>query len=123
MIAYTTIGTNDFEGAKTFYTELFAEIGIAPMMVMDTFAGFGTSMDKPMFAICKPQNGEAATGGNGTMIALQCESHDQVNALHGKALALGASDEGEPGPRGDQFYMAYFRDTDGNKIAAFTPLT
>ncbi|HZQ63487.1 MAG TPA: VOC family protein, partial [Casimicrobiaceae bacterium] len=29
------------------------------------------------------------------------------------------SDEGKPGPRGDGFYAAYFRDLDGNKLNFF----
>jgi catechol 2,3-dioxygenase-like lactoylglutathione lyase family enzyme len=41
--------------------------------------------------------------------------------MHAKAMKLGATDEGEPGVRADAFYMAYFRDPDGNKIALFTP--
>ena len=34
-------------------------------------------------------------------------------------LALGGTDEGPPGPRFDNFYAAYFRDLDGNKLNAF----
>jgi predicted lactoylglutathione lyase len=33
-----------------------------------------------------------------------------------RALALGATDEGPPGDRGDNYYGAYFRDLDGNKL-------
>jgi predicted lactoylglutathione lyase len=41
--------------------------------------------------------------------------------LYEIALAHGGSDEGAPGPRGeDGFYAAYFRDPDGNKLNAFT---
>jgi predicted lactoylglutathione lyase len=36
------------------------------------------------------------------------------------ALAHGGSDAGAPGPRGEGFYAAYFRDLDGNKLNAFT---
>ena len=43
----------------------------------------------------------------------------QVDALHAKAMALGGKDEGAPGFRGDRYYMSYFRDLDGNKLAAF----
>jgi hypothetical protein len=46
-------------------------------------------------------------------------SVDQVQSLHLKALALGATDEGAPGSRGSGFYGAYFRDLDGNKLAVF----
>jgi len=35
------------------------------------------------------------------------------------ALALGGSDEGAPGPRGEGFYAGYFRDLDGNKLNVF----
>ncbi|MND05082.1 hypothetical protein D3C83_256600 [compost metagenome] len=57
------------------------------------------------------------------MIAIVLDSRDKVDALHGKALELGASCEGPPGlrsPEGPQaFYGAYFRDLDGNKFCAF----
>ena len=35
------------------------------------------------------------------------------------ALSLGATCEGPPGHRSPQFYAAYFRDPDGNKLNAF----
>ena len=53
------------------------------------------------------------------MIALVVDSKDQVNRLHARALALGGRDEGSPGPRGEGFYAAYFRDLDGNKLNVF----
>ncbi len=40
-----------------------------------------------------------------------------MDALHRKALELGATDEGAAGPRGiPGFYAGYFRDLDGNKL-------
>jgi predicted lactoylglutathione lyase len=53
------------------------------------------------------------------MVALRAPSKEAVDALHRKALELGGSDEGPPGPRGDGFYAGYFRDLDGNKLNAF----
>jgi predicted lactoylglutathione lyase len=53
------------------------------------------------------------------MVSLTAADAAQVQALHAKALELGGSSEGEPGMRGGSFYMAYFRDPDGNKLAAF----
>ena len=54
------------------------------------------------------------------MVALAADSPEQVDRLHAKALELGATDEGAPGPRGDGgFYAGYFRDPDGNKLNAF----
>ena len=43
----------------------------------------------------------------------------QVRTVYEIALANGGSDDGPPGPRGDGFYAAYFRDPDGNKLNAF----
>jgi predicted lactoylglutathione lyase len=72
-----------------------------------------------MLAICKPFDGKRASSGNGTMIALAVGSQDDVKKVHAKALELGAVSEGEPGPRGPGGFFAYFRDLDGNKLAAF----
>ena len=51
--------------------------------------------------------------------ALAAGSTAQVDAVHAKALALGAQDEGPAGPGGSGFYAAYFRDLDGNKLNCF----
>lgn len=76
-----------------------------------------------MLGITPPYNGEAASAGNGTMIALVLDERAKVDTLHAKALELGGADEGAPGVRGDEgeqaFYGAYFRDPDGNKLCAF----
>jgi len=80
---------------------------------------YGKEMGVGMVAICTPFDENPATVGNGTMVALNVETKDAVNAMHAKALELGAVDEGAPGPRGDgPFYGGYFRDLDGNKLCA-----
>jgi len=66
-----------------------------------------------------PYDGKPASVGNGVMVALVVDSRDKVDRLHQKALELGGSDEGAPGPRGEGFYAGYFRDLDGNKLNAF----
>jgi catechol 2,3-dioxygenase-like lactoylglutathione lyase family enzyme len=119
MIGYTCVGTNDLDKAVSFYAELLGLLGAKPFFKTDRGVGWGVSPDKPMFSVLKPFDGQAATVGNGTMIALAAANTEQVQALHAKALALGGTDEGAPGPRGDGFYGAYFRDLDGNKLAVF----
>jgi predicted lactoylglutathione lyase len=69
--------------------------------------------------VTKPFDGNAATVGNGVMVALAMDSRDKVDALYRKAMELGAKDEGAPGPRSDDFYAGHFRDPDGNKLNAF----
>ncbi len=120
MISYTTVGSNDLKKSTAFYDAVFSEIGIGQLWAMDTFVGYGPSMDQPMFAVCKPHDGKAATVGNGTMIALACPNKEAVHKLYDKAIELGAQCEGPAGPRGESgFYCGYFRDPDGNKINAF----
>ncbi len=124
MLAYTTIGTNDYDKSNAFYAELLSALGAKVLFANERFTGYGTDMSAPMFAVVKPYDEQPATTGNGTMITLACKDTAQVDALHAKALALGASCEGEPGPRADgAFYLCYFRDTDGHKIAGFYPGT
>ena len=119
MIGYTTFGTNDLKRAGAFYDALLAVLGAKRAMEMETFIAWATAPNTPMFAIIKPFDGKPATVGNGVMVALAASSKEQVNALHAKALALGGTDEGAPGPRGPGFYAGYFRDLDGNKLNAF----
>jgi predicted lactoylglutathione lyase len=119
MIGYITLGTNDLDAAAKFYDELLGSIGAGRFMENDRFIAWSTGPGSPGFSICKPYDGNAATVGNGVMIALALDSREKVDALYAKALELGGTDEGEPGPRIDNFYAGYFRDLDGNKLNAF----
>ncbi|AYC33929.1 VOC family protein [Pseudomonas cavernae] len=117
MIAYVTLGTQDMDKAKAFYGELLAPLGAKLVVDMGRLALFGVAPGQPMFGVCLPYDGQPASTGNGTMVALPTASREQVDALYAKALALGASDEGAPGARMPTFYGAYVRDPDGNKLA------
>ena len=119
MIGYVTLGTNDMDKAAAFYDALLATLGASRMMEAETFIAWTTSAGTPAISIIKPADGNAATVGNGVMIAIALDSNDKVDALHAKALELGGTDEGAPGLRGDTFYAGYFRDLDGNKLNAF----
>jgi len=119
MIGYVTLGTNDLARAGRFYDALLAELGGKRAMEMDSFIAWSAAPGGPMVSVIKPFDGKAASVGNGVMVALAASSKAQVDAIHRKALSLGAKDEGAPGPRGDGFYAAYFRDLDGNKLNAF----
>ena len=119
MIGYITVGTNDLQKAVVFYDLLFAELGAGRFMEDERFVAWAVAPDQPAFSVCKPYDGNAATVGNGDMIALTVDSTDKVDALHAKAMELGGTDEGPPGPRMDGFYAGYFRDLDGNKLNVF----
>ena len=120
MIGYVTVGTNDLPRAAKFYDALAAEMGTGRMMEFDSFIAWGTPGGSAGIAATAPFDGQAATVGNGVMVALEAADQAQVGRLHAIALEQGGSDEGAPGPRGDGgFYAGYFRDPDGNKLAAF----
>jgi catechol 2,3-dioxygenase-like lactoylglutathione lyase family enzyme len=120
MIGYVTLGTNDIDRAAGFYDALLQEIGASRFMEAETFIARAVAPDKPALSVTKPFDGNAASVGNGVMVALAVDSQDKVDALYQKAIDLGGTDEGAPGPRGEGgFYAAYFRDLDGNKLNVF----
>ena len=120
MIGYVMLGANDIERAGRFYDALLGDIGAKRTEEADTYIQWEAPSGETTFCVTKPYDGNPATAGNGTMIAIKAGSEEQVNALHAKALDLGGKDEGVPGPRGTVgFYGGYFRDLDGNKLAFY----
>lgn len=119
MIGYVTLGTNDLQRAAKFYDPIAAELGAGRMFDNETFIAWGVPGGGAGVGLTKPFDGNPATVGNGVMVALQCKDSAQVDRIYKLAMSMGAKDEGAPGPRGEGFYAAYFRDPDGNKLNAF----
>lgn len=119
MIGYVTLGTNDLARSTAYYDELLKLVGAGRTFDGDTFVAWGTDPAEPSLSVTTPFDGQPATVGNGVMVAIPVLSEGQVQSFHARALELGGSDEGAPGDRGDNFYAAYFRDLDGNKLAVF----
>ncbi|MEE3327206.1 MAG: VOC family protein [Myxococcota bacterium] len=119
MIGYITLGTNDLARSARFYDALLAELGATRALEEDNFVTWISGAGGPMLGVIKPFDEEQATVGNGVMVALSVESRDQVDRLYQKAMELGAADEGLPGERQTGFYVGYFRDLDGNKLAVY----
>lgn len=120
MFSHATIGTNDMPRAVAFYDAVFACLEIERFHLADDYAGYGNAHSDQVW-VMKPFDGKPATVGNGTHIAFLAESRDQVDAFHKAALAHGGTDEGAPGLRQHyhpNYYGAYVRDPDGNKIQA-----
>ncbi len=119
MIGYVTLGTNDMDKGAKFYDELLELLGAKRFMEMETFIAWAVNPQAPALSITKPADGNAASVGNGVMIALAAANKEQVDAVYKKALELGGTCEGPAGPRSDNFYAGYFRDLDGNKLNVF----
>jgi hypothetical protein len=125
MIGYAMLGTNDVEASSKFYDRLFAVIGAKRLMEFRTGPAYGVALDRPMLAICTPDDGASAFAGNGTMIALTVPNKQDVDRLHAMALKLGGKDVMAPGyidpenPDNRAFYGARFLDLDGNRLSVF----
>lgn len=121
MIYYATLGTNDFARSVTFFDAVLGALGYAKQFEDHGFAGYGESPEQPTLFLGRPFDQQAAVPGNGPMLAFAAKSAEAVQAFHAAALANGGSCEGPPGPRphyGPDFYAAYVRDPEGNKLAA-----
>lgn len=119
MINYLTLGSNDIARSQRFYDAAMAPLGYQRLYADDSMIGYGA--DRPIVYLMKPYDGGPATHGNGTMISLVAPSRSAVDAFHAAALAAGGKDEGGAGVRAgvhENFYAAYVRDLDGNKLSA-----
>jgi catechol 2,3-dioxygenase-like lactoylglutathione lyase family enzyme len=118
MIINACVGTNDLERAGRFYDALTAEIGCQRSNQTDRAIHYANPAGGVGFAVTLPFDGKPATSGNGTMPTLATPDRAAVDRLHAAALANGGSDEGAPGERANGYYVAYWRDPDGNKMNA-----
>jgi catechol 2,3-dioxygenase-like lactoylglutathione lyase family enzyme len=119
MYSHTTIGANDLSRARAFYNAVLAPLALEVRFTDETMVGYGLPGGRPQFLVVQPFDGEEPSIGNGSMIALLASRRELVDACHKIALEQGGTDEGGPGLRPQyhpNYYGAYFRDLDGNKI-------
>jgi catechol 2,3-dioxygenase-like lactoylglutathione lyase family enzyme len=120
MLNVARFGTRDLTRATAFYDEIASLLGARRAMERPEVVAY-RGPEGGMFLVGLPFEGEA-TAGNGTQVGFLAPSRAAVDAIHAKALSLGAKSEGAPGFRGPEsqgFYAAYFRDLDGNKVMVF----
>jgi catechol 2,3-dioxygenase-like lactoylglutathione lyase family enzyme len=121
MLLYATVGTNDLLRAGRFYDAVLPFLGYRRQKEAPGEIGYAADEDvRCRFWVVEPFNREPATFGNGVTIALVAPTRAAVDAFHAAALAQGGTDEGAPGLRSfhANFYAAFVRDHDGNKLAA-----
>lgn len=122
MLSHVFVGVTDFERAFGFYTALMGELRLKLRFRDDTkpWAGWQSpDAPRPLFLVGAPFDGQEATHGNGQMVALLAADRATVDRAYAIALANGGSCEGPPGLRPHyhpDYYGAYFRDPDGNKL-------
>lgn len=120
MFSHITLGTHDLERAFAFYDATLAPLGIERVSKKyPNWAAWQRPGEESKFWVGLPFHQEPANAGNGCMVAFAAPSRAAVDAAYAAAMAAGARDEGRPGPRpsyGPNYYGAYVRDLDGNKV-------
>lgn len=119
MFSHVTVGSNDIAKAKAFYDALAKPLGLVCHMSFPDGAGYGPAGGRPQLWIVRPLDKNPASVGNGITIGLDAPNRAAVDAAHKAAMSGGAKDEGAPGLRTHyhpNYYGAYLRDLDGNKI-------
>ncbi len=119
IISHVSLGTNDFARALAFYDKIMPVLGCKQIMQFGEAVAYGRAF--PEFWVQAPFDGKAASVGNGIHVCFLAASQAQVDAFYAAAMAAGASDDGAPGLRPDysaNYYAAFVRDPDGNKIEA-----
>lgn len=122
MLSHVTLGVRDIAAAQAFYDELLATLGYLRLYSVEGGVGYGRRGDAgASFWLVLPLDGRPPHPGNGVHVALLAPDRPAVDAFHASALAAGGSDAGAPGLRPHyhpNYYGAYVRDPDGNKIQA-----
>jgi catechol 2,3-dioxygenase-like lactoylglutathione lyase family enzyme len=124
MFSHVTVGCSDLRLAQAFYDAVLTPLGFIQREVIPD--GGPTAMcwilpDQPSsrFYVYMPFNGEPAMSGNGCMVAFNALSVEAVNKAYAGGIAANGKDDGKPGYRmryAPDYYGAYLRDPDGNKI-------
>lgn len=125
MLSGVCIGTNNLAAAEQFYDAVLATIGMSRRMSEEHEKGYADASGKLTVFVVVPFNEQNATAGNGTQIMFYAPNKDGVKAFHAAALQSGGIDEGSPGPRDyhPEYYGAYVRDLDGNKLNVSVEIT
>jgi catechol 2,3-dioxygenase-like lactoylglutathione lyase family enzyme len=119
VMSHVSLGTNNVPRAIAFYDAVLATLQIKCLMAEGWGAGYGRKF--PEFWIQAPHDGGRANVGNGVHVAFLANSVDEVRAFHATAIEMGGKDDGAPGLRkeySENYYAAFVRDPDGNKIEA-----
>lgn len=135
MFSHVTLGVSDLDAAGRFYDAVLGPLGLAQRAVTPDggpaqLCWWVPGVDVPRIYVGRPFDGHAASAGNGAMLCLIAPSRPAVDAAHAGGLEAGGSCAGAPGPRPHyepDYYGAYLRDPDGNKLgmvhrAALVPM-
>ena len=121
MLHHVSLGSTDLKRARAFYDPVMEALGLRLTFESEEAVGYGAGITA--FSLNLPANGAEASPGNGVHVAFEVENRAAVDAFHRVAMAQGGTSDGAPGLRPEydaNYYAAFVRDPDGNKIEALT---
>ena len=122
MIDHISIAVRDLAAAARFYEPLLATLGMDKLREWpDAAVGFGKKY--PEFWINRREGMVPVGPDSGVHICLRAPSTDAVDTFYATALRGGGRSDGPPGLRAqyhENYYAAFIRDPDGNRIEAVT---
>jgi catechol 2,3-dioxygenase-like lactoylglutathione lyase family enzyme len=132
LFTHFVFGSNDPAKAARFYQAVLPGLGFTPRPGRQDGLNSGLAFihgggthggGLPQVVIARPADGRPFSRGNGYHVAFHAADEAAVRRFHAAALAAGGRDEGGPGLRphyAPDYYGAYVRDPDGNKLQAVT---
>lgn len=124
MFTHIQLGARDLPRLAAFYDHVLEPLGLirlpserdgGPPDAIWHYPG----RHWPLFVIQYPFNGLPATWGNGVQISFMSPCRERVDEVWHRVMTCGGVSEGPPGVRdcyGPDFYAAYCRDIEGNKL-------
>jgi len=120
ILHHVSVGVSDVKRAGKFYDAVLGTLGYERYWEIMPYA-IAYGEDGFDFWVQLPHDQKPASVGNGYHVAFNAKTKQAVHDFHAAALANGGADDGKPGPRPDygaDYYGAFVRDLDGNKIEA-----
>lgn len=124
MIDHISIGVSDLKTSTAFYREVLAILDYELRDERLETSGFGRRGKSHSEFWLNARPGMAKVpAGSGVHICLRARSVEAVKNFYDAAIRLGAEDDGLPGVRpqySDNYFAAFIRDFDGNRIEVVT---
>ena len=122
MIDHVSISVRDIASGARFYEALLTTLGMSQLREWPG-AAIGYGKKYPEFWINRRADMAPVAADSGAHVCLRAASREAVDAFHAAALAAGGTSDGAPGFRAryhENYYAAFIRDRDGNRIEAVT---
>lgn len=121
MIDHVSIPVRSLDESAAFYDRVLGPLGMTRLANRPHTIGFGKKY--PEFWLNARPDMLSDTEDTGHHVCLRAPTEEAVVAFHRAAIEQGGRSDGEPGPRKAEmtdYFGAFIRDLDGNKIEAVT---